>query len=201
MAPLPRRCEVKSQLVAEAILCAAAGRNVEVTKLKLLKLLYYVQGYHYAATDSPAFEEPILAWRHGPVVRCIYDTYPSDYLLLQPNLELDLAALIPDSVLRVVDFVMDKLGHMDPWALVYKTHAESPWLSHVDLVSRTVDNGEITKMELMTHFKKELDAAHGRQLAVLLDRAERAAAKESIRLPDSIQSDDEFVAWVRSMKK
>lgn len=38
------------------------------SRLKLLKLLYYVQGYHLAMFNTPLFREKIQAWTHGPVV-------------------------------------------------------------------------------------------------------------------------------------
>ena len=46
-----------------------------LTNLKIQKLLYYAQGTHLALTDTPLFDEPIEAWRHGPVVRSVYEHY------------------------------------------------------------------------------------------------------------------------------
>jgi uncharacterized phage-associated protein len=44
-----------------------------LTHLKLQKLLYFAQGLHLAYSGSPLFDDPIEAWRHGPVVRSIYN--------------------------------------------------------------------------------------------------------------------------------
>jgi uncharacterized phage-associated protein len=45
----------------------------DLTHLKLQKLLYFAQGWHLAFSGFPLFEDPIEAWRHGPVIRSIYN--------------------------------------------------------------------------------------------------------------------------------
>jgi hypothetical protein len=46
--------------------------SVELSHLKIQKLLYFAQGWHLAFFSCPLFEDPIEAWRHGPVVNSIY---------------------------------------------------------------------------------------------------------------------------------
>ena len=46
-----------------------------ISNLKLQKLLYYAQGSFLAVTDSPLFDDPIVAWQHGPVVESVYHEY------------------------------------------------------------------------------------------------------------------------------
>jgi uncharacterized phage-associated protein len=50
-------------------------RGLELSNLKLQKLLYYSQGYNLALTSKPIFEEPIEAWKYGPVVKGIYHQF------------------------------------------------------------------------------------------------------------------------------
>lgn len=52
---------------------ANGGDNI--TNLKLQKLLYYQQGYHLAAFDTPLFDESVEAWIYGPVVPVVYDYF------------------------------------------------------------------------------------------------------------------------------
>jgi uncharacterized phage-associated protein len=40
-----------------------------ISNLKLQKLLYYAQGFYLAIYGKALFEEDIVAWEHGPVVR------------------------------------------------------------------------------------------------------------------------------------
>ena len=51
----------------------AAGRSID--KLQLQKLLYLVQGSNLVFWGEPAFREPIHAYRKGPVVRVVEETY------------------------------------------------------------------------------------------------------------------------------
>lgn len=189
---------MNSRLVAEAILVVAAKKEIPVTKLKLMKLAYYVQGYHFAATGTPAFDEKILAWEHGPVIRELYDTYPGN-VVLPFNSAFDVYSQLKQSVIDVIEFVVEKLGSYGAWNLVQKTHVESPWRNH--LVDGRADNGVITLEELSAYFSDELDGIHCRQLAAVLDRADKVLSAGSIELPSSVQSDDEFLSWVRGFKK
>ena len=47
----------------------------EVTPLTLQKLLYFVQGVHFALYGRPIFEEDCRAWVHGPVYPEVYELF------------------------------------------------------------------------------------------------------------------------------
>ena len=53
---------------AAAVAGEVRRRKPGIGKVKLHKLLYYVQGYHLAWEGCPAFTEDIEAWEMGPVV-------------------------------------------------------------------------------------------------------------------------------------
>ena len=40
--------------------------------MKLQKLVFYAQGWHLGLNNSPLINEPIEAWKYGPVVRSLY---------------------------------------------------------------------------------------------------------------------------------
>lgn len=54
-----------------------ANRSEEdfMTNLKLNKLLYFAQGYHFVKTGRKLFENDIEAWQYGPVVSEVYHRY------------------------------------------------------------------------------------------------------------------------------
>ncbi|HET9441993.1 MAG TPA: type II toxin-antitoxin system antitoxin SocA domain-containing protein [Acidimicrobiales bacterium] len=64
---------------AHDVAAALIERQLEaarpIDKLQLQKLLYLVQGVHSACWGAPAFREPIHAYRNGPVVRVVEETY------------------------------------------------------------------------------------------------------------------------------
>lgn len=59
--------------VAKYLLRYQDEQNPEITNQKLQKLLYYAQGLSLAIYGKPIFNENILAWSYGPVVRSVYD--------------------------------------------------------------------------------------------------------------------------------
>ncbi|MCY4267368.1 MAG: DUF4065 domain-containing protein [Flavobacteriaceae bacterium] len=46
---------------------------VEVTPLKLQKLLYFLFGEFYASTRQKLFKDSFYAWKHGPIIPHIYE--------------------------------------------------------------------------------------------------------------------------------
>ena len=49
-----------------------------MTNLRLQKLLYFAQGWHLSRYGHPLFEEELLKWPYGPVVKSVYQMYNSN---------------------------------------------------------------------------------------------------------------------------
>ncbi|MDR1313648.1 MAG: DUF4065 domain-containing protein [Deltaproteobacteria bacterium] len=132
------------------------GKNREepsgLTHLKLQKMLYFAQGWHLAYFNVPLFEDPIEAWKYGPVIRSVYRALNG-----RPKSE-DLTDLIEGYVLHGADytawgipvmtsrdddtdefmrFIWKSYSKMEAWKLVSISHAKnSPW----DKVANSVAN-------------------------------------------------------------
>ena len=63
----------KSLLVSHHIL--ALRQQIETTPMQLIKLVYICHGGHLWALDEPLLDEPVEAWRYGPVVPTVYHTF------------------------------------------------------------------------------------------------------------------------------
>lgn len=62
--------------VADFILAAAKlDGDLELDQLQINKLCYLVNGFTLRERDEPAFYNDIEAWKYGPVVRAVYETY------------------------------------------------------------------------------------------------------------------------------
>jgi uncharacterized phage-associated protein len=126
---------------------AEVGDNI--SNLKLQKLLYYAQGLHLAMRGTPLFDDPILAWQYGPVVRSIYDAFrqhgagaiprPEDF---DPD-KFDLATR------EVLDETLMVYGQYSALRLMELTHAEPPW-QDTDL------NGVISLESMTNYFRTQL---------------------------------------------
>ncbi|WP_422022236.1 Panacea domain-containing protein [Roseibium sp.] len=62
-----------ARAIANFFLDCAIERQLELTSLSLLKLLYFAHAWHLAKYNSPLAGQPFEAWKHGPVNRVVYD--------------------------------------------------------------------------------------------------------------------------------
>lgn len=104
---------------------ANGGENI--TNLKLQKLLYYQQGYHLAAFNTPLFDADVEAWIYGPVVPIVYDYY-QQYGATTLPVEPDVVTL-EDKEESLFYQVFDAYREFSAIGLMNKTHAEAPWMS------------------------------------------------------------------------
>ncbi|WP_148042995.1 Panacea domain-containing protein [Methylocystis hirsuta] len=121
-----------------------------VSNLKIQKLLYYAQGYAVGmnGVGSPLFREKIYAWKHGPVVKEVYNHFSSFGANAlpggtSPNLPAESKAFL-DDIYRV-------FGRYSAWTLRDMTHREPPWLNN--FVPNVMDI-EIPLDDLHKYFKK-----------------------------------------------
>ncbi|HEY4010012.1 MAG TPA: type II toxin-antitoxin system antitoxin SocA domain-containing protein, partial [Acidobacteriaceae bacterium] len=133
-----------------------------LTQINIQKLVYFAHGWHLAFKHTSLIQEPIEAWKYGPVVRRLYDAFkyfgsspitekatewymsPEGRLTSKvPNLEGiseedDLYAR------SLVDSIWKKYGTLEPFKLVEITHLpESPWTKAIQERKNVISNGEI----------------------------------------------------------
>lgn len=61
--------------IANFFLDHAETRGVPVTIMALLKLIYFAHGWHLARYERPLVKNRFEAWKHGPVVRSVYECF------------------------------------------------------------------------------------------------------------------------------
>lgn len=104
----------------------------DITPLKLQKLLYYAFGTYYALTDKKLFEEPIVAWQHGPVVKNVYQAYrhfKNKPISFDEVFSYD---KFTQEDKEILESVYDRFGQYSAWKLRNMTHAEVPWVQTPD---------------------------------------------------------------------
>jgi len=112
--------------VAWYVVDYARSNNNEITNLKLQKILYYIQATSIKKNNAVFFNRPIEAWRHGPVIREVYNYYRA--YMHKPI--TDTYAPINDfteNEKKLMQDVIKKFIKLDEWDLVDKTHNEDPW--------------------------------------------------------------------------
>jgi uncharacterized phage-associated protein len=128
-----------------------------MSHLRLQKLLYYVQGWHLAVKQSPAFVERVEAWQHGPVVRETWDNFKK---YGQNPIPFDEEAEDPNSVSEetkgFIRSVWEHYGKFSASALYRKTHNETPWLkTWGNRSSDEYSQDEIDQELMMSYFSFE----------------------------------------------
>ena len=127
-----------------------------VSNLKLQKLLYYAQGYRVAlcGVESPLFNDKIYAWKHGPVVKSVYNHYA----------HYESAAILPESkpvsineeTKAFLNEIYRVFGRYSAWVLRDMTHKEAPW---VDNYKPSEKNVEIPLTDLKKYFSPHVKKA------------------------------------------
>lgn len=122
------------------------------SRLKLLKLLYYIQGYHLAMFNAPLFKDKIEAWLHGPVVPSVYrwaKDLTDEKLQDEAMNEKQMGALnLHPQQTELISEVLKIYNKYSAYGLRDKTHTEMPWLS----VYEQGKNNEITQDSLKNFF-------------------------------------------------
>lgn len=119
----------------------------DITPLSLQKVLYYVQGFHFAFYRSFLFAEDCEAWVHGPVYPEIYDRYksycfnPIDQIYKSDSSLLSLEEkILLDNIVRYVCCYSGK-------TLESFTHAETPWVTARKGLTSDINSNAIIQKE------------------------------------------------------
>jgi uncharacterized phage-associated protein len=129
-----------------------------ITHLKLQKLVYYGQAWHLALTDKPVFDEPILAWKHGPVVRSLYDRFKDKGTQALQNTDIITRPSddLSQETREILDEVYEIYGPMTASQLRGLTHDEKPWNDAYDQ-DADFPNQIISEEAMKEFYKKKLE--------------------------------------------
>jgi uncharacterized phage-associated protein len=117
-----------------------------LTNLKIQKLVYYAQGHYLGLYNKSLFNEPIIAWLHGPVVESLYFEYKqngAEGIPIPKNYD---ASVFDHNQIELLKEIYMVYGQYSAWKLRNMTHNERPWLE-------TRKNREISVKLLRTYFK------------------------------------------------
>ncbi len=154
--------------VARYVVEYSLEKGTPISQIQLQKIIYYVQATFLVKKNGiPCFNEAILNWAYGPVVREVYDEFryfgprkitsipqihdvelDHDFKFIYNTVSFD-SSFILDTDKRLIELVVNRYGTEPPFSLVEKTHSEGPWLD-------TQRNDEITKELLYSYYSSNL---------------------------------------------
>lgn len=119
------RVMISAHNVAIYIINWCLNHNIQITNLKLQKLLYFVQGEYSKAKDTRLISDDFYAWQLGPVVPAVYTEYSifSSYPL--PAQKQSPPFSKEDTY--VIDAILQKYAYYTTWSLVELSHQQDPW--------------------------------------------------------------------------
>jgi uncharacterized phage-associated protein len=127
----------------------------EVTAMKLEKLVYYCQCWHLARYKKTLFDEPIEAWRQGPVVPALYQRHRGQYHI--SSWPLGDSSTLNEEAWQVVRWVVASYGDFSPVQLSRMTHAEIPWrAARGALPDSAIGNDEIRPDLMANYYSRQI---------------------------------------------
>ena len=119
--------------IADYIILRIRRSGGTLNQLKLQKLLYYVQAWHWANHGKPIVPARFEAWVHGPVNVHVYNRFRDSKLLYSEMTTEDIRQVFSsetslDKAQRTfVDDVLAEYGSLSSYQLEEMTHNEEPW--------------------------------------------------------------------------
>ncbi|HUX56069.1 MAG TPA: type II toxin-antitoxin system antitoxin SocA domain-containing protein [Bacteroidales bacterium] len=98
-----------------------------ISNLKMQKLLYYAQGYYFALYNKPLFQEKIIAWQYGPVVKEVYEAYSEYSHGSIPKPRRINLKVFDEEIMNFLKEIYQVYGQYSALRLMQLTHGEPPW--------------------------------------------------------------------------
>lgn len=144
--------------------------GVEITPMKLLKLVYIAHGWHLGIKETPLINEAVQAWKYGPVVESVYHEF-KEYGNQPIKKQATVLTVLEDDVQIItpsVDDVDSKLFLDSVWNTYSKysglqlstlTHqSDSPWDIVWNKQGGKNKNGSIIPNDLIqAHYKDKMN--------------------------------------------
>jgi uncharacterized phage-associated protein len=140
--------------------------NVEdnpLDHLRLQKLVYNAHGWHLAEKGTPLIEEPVEAWKYGPVIRSLFKEfkkYGNGFITENAGTVSRAGVSVPnvqygdEETRELLDRVWKLYEPFSGVELSRLTHAPgTPWLKTWNL-SGGKGNAKISDRDIEAHFRK-----------------------------------------------
>ncbi|HAT8674872.1 DUF4065 domain-containing protein [Legionella pneumophila] len=156
--------------VANKILDLARDRGIDISHLKLQKLVYLAHAIYLAIKKKPLIKEPIEAWKYGPVINKLYsicskygrkpieepiiDFDWGDDSLMEIKREINSE---DNDVIDLLEAVLTKYGKLTPGQLTALTHEQnSAW----GVTEKYHDSGNKLDYEIPIELIGEVEGEH-----------------------------------------
>lgn len=124
-----------SRVIANRILEIADSKNIDLTMMQLLKLVYIAHGWWLTYSNGePLTSDKPQAWQYGPVYPAVYKSFrhfgPQHITQRARDIEtgFEYSSTLPNDIDTVLDSVVESYGRMHAYRLSDMTHQTgTPW--------------------------------------------------------------------------
>ena len=104
-------------------------RSGRLTPMQVIKLVYFAHGWTLKITNGkPLIDEPVEAWRWGPVIRSVYDAHKHHGNSFIGGVKKKAIKVIDERYHPILDRVLEVYGHKSGLELSAQTHLDdTPW--------------------------------------------------------------------------
>lgn len=152
--------------VANYLIDKARKDGIDMTPMKLIKMIYIAYGWSIAAKNIKLFDEEIEAWKYGPVIPSIYhefkhfggqpiiDCYSQEYDPFQDEIARTPRVGREDKdISEILDIVWDLYKDKSATALMRMTHQkDTPWDKVWNQEKKRM-NGVISPESIQTYYE------------------------------------------------
>lgn len=103
-------------------------KQVQLSTMKLQKLVYYCQAWSLVWDDKPLFNSRVEAWANGPVVPELFNYHQGRYCVSANFFRQADTNNLTEEQTDTIDSVIEFYGDKSPQWLSDLTHSESPWI-------------------------------------------------------------------------
>ena len=174
LATMNTKTSYMSIAAANYLVDKALSENKTLTPIKLIKIVYIAHGWHLAAVGTPLLDEPVEAWKYGPVIPSIYHAFKkykssniTDYAYeydeyFHERIKPMLGQSTHPDTLFVVDKAWEAYRKYSGLNLVKKTHENgTPWYTAWHVENGCNQNGKvISDTSIKEYYKKILEDTH-----------------------------------------
>lgn len=100
-------------------------KNLEITNLRLQKILYFIQERAAKELGEIVFKEEMQAWTFGPVFPDVYNVYSAYGRDNISNVLYDSNEIVPIDIMKIVDEEITRTQSiLNTWSLVKESHEQ-----------------------------------------------------------------------------
>lgn len=124
--------EFRGIAIADYFIKKCLERNITVTNMAILKMIYFAHGLAYAKLHRKLIKDPFYAWEWGPVERHTYDTFKkyggNSISKTSGKSDCDIEEIEADTQLKQFLDALLPLASINPFTLSQKSHEKGgPW--------------------------------------------------------------------------